>query len=138
MYTPPGAILRTLYRLAGAFERCHSSALRQKVLAELLEHMRFELHTTAYTSISPVSGLLNLLCLWFHDPSDADFRQGLQGLEGWMWEDEQQGLRLAGARSATWDTSFAVQSLEAASPHMGESAAGLHKARAFLAEQQIR
>ena len=31
-----------------------------------------------------------------------------------VWEDEEDGLRVAGARSASWDTAFALQALTAA------------------------
>ena len=41
--------------------------------------------------------------------------------EGWIWEDDVDGARVAGARSATWDTCFAAQALVAAAPHVDVS-----------------
>ncbi len=35
------------------------------------------------------------------------------GIERWLWQDEAEGARYAGARSTTWDTSFALQALAA-------------------------
>jgi lanosterol synthase len=110
---------------------------RNRVRAELREHIRFELRSSDYTCISPVSGLLFLLALWHHDPNDGDFARQLARLDGWFWEDDVDGARITGARSASWDTAFAVQALTAASPHFDVTAM-LEKADAFLDSQQIR
>jgi lanosterol synthase len=107
------------------------------VLAELIEHMRGDLRTTDYAGLSPVNGLLAIISLWRHDPTDPDVRQALSRLDAWLWQDEQQGLRVAGALSSTWDTSFVIQALVAASPHV-EISDSLRHARTFLASQQIR
>ncbi len=156
VYNPPSAVLRTIYKLSAVYERLHSKGLRERAIAQMIESIRFELHATDYTSLSPVSGLLNLVALWLYDPSDKDLRKALDRFEGWMWEDEREGLRIAGARSSTWDTSFAIQALQAAIPHVefeiGASLADipvgeqvisqqnqvLQKAQTFLATQQIR
>ena len=37
--------------------------------------------------------------------------RAIEGLEYWMWEDEDEGLRIAGARSDIWDTSFTLLAL---------------------------
>lgn len=136
-YSPPSLVLRGFYHVATVCDRWHLPHLRKRVLSQMLELIRWELHTTNYTSISPVSGLLNLIALWLHDPNDGDRQQALKAFEGWMWEDKQQGLRIAGARSSTWDSSFAVQALQAASPHV-DVASHLEKGQKFLASQQIR
>ena len=41
------------------------------------------------------------VALWIADPNDEDFREGMVRFEGWIWEDDEQGARVAGARSAT-------------------------------------
>jgi lanosterol synthase len=84
-----------------------------------------------------VSGLLNLLTLFRHDPNDADFKLQLERFEGWIWEDDHAGLRVAGARSVTWDTSFAIQALTAAAPHFDVTST-LERADAFMRSQQIK
>ncbi|MEA5622442.1 prenyltransferase/squalene oxidase repeat-containing protein [Nostoc sp. UHCC 0251] len=137
VYNPPTILLQIIYYISNLYESWHHKGLRESALIQTIDYIRFELHTTNYTSISPVSGLLNIIALWLHDPNDADFRKASDHFEGWMWQDEQQGLRIAGARSSTWDTAFAIQSLQAASPHMKLSAS-LFNAQQFLASQQIR
>ncbi|MEM1030859.1 MAG: prenyltransferase/squalene oxidase repeat-containing protein [Myxococcota bacterium] len=137
IFTPPGRALKLAY---DALRRLDDGALsksrRERLRTELLERVRFELHSTDDTCISPVNGMLNLLALYHHDPKDEDFIRGMDRLSGWMWEDDEAGCRIAGARSATWDTAFAAQALAAAAPHYDVSTA-LERADAFLAHQQI-
>ena len=103
----------------------------------MMAMIRFELQTTDYTSLSPVSGLLNMIALWLNDPNDADLHRARNSFEGWIWQDEEAGLRVTGARSSTWDTSFAIQALQAASPHV-DVFDNLWKGQQFLSTQQIR
>ena len=136
VYSPPSLALRIFYRLATTYDHWHIRSWRESALFQMLDNIRWELHTTDYTCISPVSGLLNLIALWLYNPEDEDLHQALERFDGWMWEDEQDGLRIAGARSSTWDSSFAVQALQAASPHV-DVASNLDKVQKFLASQQI-
>jgi lanosterol synthase len=138
IYSPPSWALRLFYNLAAIGDRFHLKPLRQKIMAQMLDQVRFELQTTDYTCISPVSGLLNIISLWLNNPQDADFSQACDRFEGWFWEDETAGLRIAGARSSTWDTSFAIQALQAASPYIEEVVPELELAENFLATQQIK
>jgi len=137
VFSAPHPALRAFYRLGAAYDRWHLVGPRQRVLAQMLEHIRFELRATDYMCLSPVSGLLNMIALWLHNPTDTDLRQAIDRMEVWMWQDEQQGLRVAGALSSTWDTALAIQALQAARPHT-EVAAPLGGAQRFLASQQIR
>lgn len=137
IYSPPSLALRLFYDLAAVGDRLHLKPLRQKIMAQMLDQIRFELQTTDYTCISPVSGLLNMISLWLNNPQDEDFGQACDRFEGWFWSDETTGLRIAGARSSTWDTSFAIQALQAASPHT-DVAQELEQAEQFLATQQIK
>ncbi len=137
LVTPPSLALRAVYRLLGLYDRHARPRLRARVLAELGERLRFELRSTDYTALSPVSGLLSILALHAASPEDEDVRRATQRLDAWMWCDASHGLRIAGARSATWDTSFALQALAEAPP--GPSAArALERGAAFLRTQQIR
>ncbi|MEM9693254.1 MAG: FAD-dependent oxidoreductase, partial [Myxococcota bacterium] len=138
LFTPPSSGLRLGYEALRALDRHALSKVRRHALRrELLEHIRFELRSTDGTCISPVNGLLNLIALYHHDPSDPDFQWGMRQFEGWIWEDDVDGTRVAGARSATWDTAFALQSLAAAAPHWDVTDA-VEAADQFLAAQQIR
>jgi len=137
IFTPPSRPLKLAYDALRLFDdKVFSRSRREKLREELLAHVRFELHATDDTCISPVNGMLNLLALWHHDPNDEDFARGMKRLSGWMWEDDVDGCRIAGARSASWDTAFAVQALTAASPHYDVSTL-LERADTFLENQQI-
>ena len=137
IFTPPSAALKLMYKGLSMLERLpRSKPGRAELMEELRNHIRYELRATAHTSISPVSGLLNIIALWLADPEDEDMKLALARFEGWIWEDEVDGLRVAGARSATWDSAFALQALAAAAPHV-EVKASLQKGDAFLASQQI-
>ena len=137
LFARPGIGLRIGYGLTRIFERYRHKGLRSRCLDEIVQRVRWELQTTRHTSISPVSGILNLLALWLQDPNDADFRKGLEQLEGWIWEDDIRGARVTGARSASWDSGFALQALTTVSDLDGVR----NSARAgagFLSGQQIR
>ena len=136
LYARPGAWLRASYGLARVFERFHGKRLRARCMDAIIRQIKWELQTTSHTSISPVSGLLNILALWLHDPDDTDSRQALAKLEGWIWEDEEDGTRVTGARSASWDTGFALQAL--ATVHDLDGVQNARRRGAdFLRSQQI-
>src|SRR5690606_27367403 len=77
------------------------------------------------------------IALFIADPNDPYLALAADRVGGWIWEDEEDGARVTGARSATWDTSFAAQALAAAAPHV-EASDALRRADAFLESQQIR
>ncbi len=137
IHDAPGALLRLGYRALVRFDAMRSPDSREALLEELRGRIRYELRSTSYTCISPVSGLLGMLALHSADPDDPDLVAGLAAFEGWIWEDEQEGARVAGARSATWDTSFAAQALGAVSPFVDVRGA-LERAEDFLVTQQVR
>lgn len=138
IFTPPTTALKLMYKTLAQLDRLpRRKKARAELLEELRNHIRYELRATHHTSISPVSGLLNIIALWLADPEDEDVKVALERFEGWIWEDEIDGTRVAGARSATWDTGFAAQALAAAAPHVDVKDA-LRKADAFLESQQIK
>ena len=137
LFAKPTAALRALYRGAQVVERFHVKSLRDKSRDALISQIKWELNTTDHTSISPVSGLLNILALWLHDPEDADFRRALEQADLWFWEDDERGARMTGARSASWDTGFALQALSTAAQVDGVADA-LQRGTAYLREQQIQ
>ncbi len=136
LYSRPTVWLRAGYQAAKLLERFHHRRLRENTVEELIGQIKWELQTTDHTSISPVSGLLNILALWLHDPEDRDCRRALEQLDLWFWEDEERGARMTGARSASWDTGFALQAL-ASAPELPGVADALRRGSAFLREQQI-
>jgi lanosterol synthase len=136
LYAPPSPVLRASYRVLGWLERVTSEERRSRSLGVLRDRIRQELRTTNHTSISPVSGLLNILALHAVDPNDPDAQKAFAKMDDWFWEDDEAGARVTGARSGTWDSSFAVLALAAASPR-AETEDALVRADRFLATQQF-
>ena len=136
LFARPSIWLRAGYYLTRSYEQVHPKRKRIRCVDELLKRIKWELQTTNHTSISPVSGLINILALWLHDPNDADMLQALAQLEGWIWEDEKQGTRVTGARSASWDTGFALQAL-ANVPELEGVQDALQHGSEFLSQEQI-
>ena len=136
LYARPGRWLRAGYALARVFERFHGKRLRARCVETILRRIRWELRTTGHASISPVSGLINILALWLQDPDDVDCRRALEQLDGWIWEDEEDGARVTGARSASWDTGFALQAL-ATVPGADWARDALPHGASYLRRQQI-
>ena len=136
LYARPSVWLKAGFGLARLFERFHGKRLRARCTDAMVRRIKWELQTTDHTSISPVSGLLNIMALWLHDPDDADLRRALEKLDGWIWEDEERGARVAGARSASWDTGFALQAL-ATVPGLGGVEEALRRGADFLFANRI-
>ena len=136
LYARPGVWLRAGYGFARVFERFHGKRLRAWCMDAIIRQIKWELQTTSHTSISPVSGFLNILALWLHDANDTDCRQALAKLDGWIWEDEERGARVTGARSSSWDTGFALQAL-AMVPELDGVGNALQRGADFLRREQI-
>ena len=137
LYARPTVWLRAGYGFARLYERFHNKRLRAKCTEAIIGRIGWELQTSSHTSISPVSGLLNILALWLHDPDDDDCAQALAQLDGWIWEDEEDGARVTGARSASWDTGFALQALAALPEPTGGVGEALRRGAGFLIGQRI-
>jgi lanosterol synthase len=130
---PPRWPLRLAYRALVLVDRAHRPALRAEIRQELLEHLRFDAESTENAFLSPVSGLLGVLALY---KNGGAWRETLAGIDTWFWEDDVNGARVAGARSTTWDTAFAVQALTAASAHADVTRC-LERGDAYLEDAQI-
>ena len=115
-YVRPGPALVLLYDVMSAFSRIArylpgTTRIRRRALDACMKQVIFEQRATNYQGLSPVSGILNALVLHASDPEGEDARRSFEGIESWRWDDEHSGSRYSGARSTTWDTSFAVQAL---------------------------
>ena len=137
LYARPSVGCRAGQGVARIYERFHGKRLRRRCREALVGRIRWELRSSDHTSISPVSGFLNILALWLDDPDDADAIEALHRLDDWIWEDEDGGARVTGARSASWDTGFALQAL-AAAPALAGRQDALGAGADFLRRQQIR
>ncbi|MBL8741937.1 MAG: hypothetical protein JNK04_12605 [Myxococcales bacterium] len=137
LYAEPSKALVMAYEVLKVVDRAQTAAGREKAVSKLRDAIRWELKSSSHTSISPVSGLLNILALWSANPNDPDAHKAIDHFDGWLWEDDKDGTRVTGARSAIWDTSFVLQTLTAVAPH-ADVTESLTKAEKFIASQQIR
>jgi lanosterol synthase len=137
LYVRPGAALRWANDLLALYERCPIRPLRRRALDHAFERVCYEQRTSRYQALSPVNGLLNCLVLLARDAGHPDLRPSLEGLEAWKWEDDDEGLRYAGARSHTWDTALAVQALLADPSAARRAEEPLRRAYGFLRGAQL-
>lgn len=118
---PPGRALRAVTTVARGYERHHLPRLRTAALKRCLARVEYEQRSTAFHGLSPVSSLLNCLVLYSRDPGHPLLEASVAALDAWRWTDAERGTRYAGARSQSWDTSFAMEALTQ-SPGRGEEA----------------
>lgn len=111
LFEEPGPGLRRAFSLLRRLERFSPARVRKRALARALEHIKFEHRSTDFVCLSPVNGMLFCLALHIADPRHPDLAKALKGLEYWFWEDDEQGLRIAGAKSDIWDTAFLLQAM---------------------------
>ena len=137
LFARPSVWLRAGYGVARLVERFHSKRLRARCMDSILRQIRWELQATSHTSISPVSGILNILSLWLYDSDDSDCWKAFSKLDDWVWEDKDKGVRVAGARSASWDTGFALQAL-ATLPETPGVLDAVERGAEFLLDEQIK
>lgn len=137
LYEPVGRGLAWLFAGARGLDRAIPQALRRRALARAWEHIEFEFASTDWVCLSPVNGMLFCLAMWSRDRHDARIEQAFAGVEYWVWEDEHEGLRIAGARSDIWDTSFALAAL-CEGPQLPEAAQMVARASAWLPIAQLR
>ena len=147
VYVVPGPALRginNLLHLASVVRRRWriGERLRRRALRHCLDLIRNEVSATAGQCLSPVNGVLNLLALHANDPADPLIDTLLEGLEAWCWQDENTGIRYAGARSQSWDTAIAMQALLSGPAQSTEASlaitSALRKGYAYLAARQCR
>ncbi|MCA9719056.1 MAG: hypothetical protein KC468_30590 [Myxococcales bacterium] len=137
LYEPTGVTLRALLDGVRRVEGRVPAALRRRALARAMDHIRFEFESTDYVCLSPVNGMLFCLALFAEDPYHPDLPRALAGIEYWVWEDDDAGMRIAGARSDIWDTSFAVQAL-CEGPRVDHTAQLVTRMCDWLARAQLR
>jgi len=135
LYVRPGRALRVAVRALRMLERAVPAGLRRRALEACFERIVYEQRVTRHCALSPVNGLMNCLVLWSRDHPDLD--ASLAGLEDWRWQDAEQGVRYAGARSAAWDTAFALRALTASPSAATRVREGLDRGVAFLRDAQL-
>ena len=77
---PAGTLAQGVARI---YERFHGKRLRRRCREALVGRIRWELRSSGHTSISPVSGFLNILALWLLcNTQDADGTWPKQDMAG--------------------------------------------------------
>jgi squalene/oxidosqualene cyclase-like protein len=137
LYEPIGRGLGWVFRGARALGKVIPKPVRRRALERAWTHIEFEFTSTNYVCLSPVNGMLFCLAMHTRDRHDPRLEQALAGLEYWMWEDEREGLRICGARSDIWDTSFVLQAL-CEGPELDDAARLVARASAWLPSAQLR
>src|SRR5215471_17026480 len=134
LYVAPSRALRAAWTAMTVLERWvprlpFLRALRRRALARSLARIRFEQHASNFQALSPVNGILNTIALFAHDPQDPTLARSFAGVESWRWDDAEDGIRFAGARSTSWDTAFAMLAVMAGP---GEEVSLVRRAYGFL------
>ena len=111
LYARPGASLVVARGLLPSVIGVLPAAARDRAMASCFDRILREQRATRYHALSPVNGLLNCLAIHATDPEHPDLAPSLAGLEAWRWSDGAGGIRFAGARSQSWDTTFATRAL---------------------------
>ncbi|NUP07182.1 MAG: hypothetical protein HOW73_14095 [Polyangiaceae bacterium] len=137
LFGEPSKVLKAGYDVLRVLDRAQTDGGRKRALARIRDSIRWELRATSHMAMSPLTGLLDILALWSHDTTDADVDKAVARFDGWMWEDDREGTRVTGVRSAIWDTGLAARALSSAALHVDVRDA-LTKADSFLHSQQIR
>jgi squalene/oxidosqualene cyclase-like protein len=132
---PPARPLRLGASLLMRYERHPVRVLRATAVRRCLARMRDELEASSGQGVSPVSALLGCLVLADAGASHEEVRRALARLDAWRWHDQAEGLRIAGARSASWDTAFAMRALLGA-PSSPQVRAALARGYRWLAGAQ--
>jgi lanosterol synthase len=138
LYVAPSRVLRAAWDAMAVFERWVPRlpvlrTLRRRAIARCLARIRFEQQASNFRGVSPVNSILNMIALFANAPDDPLIEPSLAGIESWRWEDAEEGIRFAGARSLSWDTAFAALAVLDGPPG-GESV--VKRAYAFLAATQ--
>jgi squalene/oxidosqualene cyclase-like protein len=137
LYEPIGRGLAWIFSGARLLARAVPKPVRRRALDRAWAHIEFEFASTNWVCLSPVNGMLFCLAMWSRDRRHPQLDQALDGIEYWFWEDEREGLRICGARSDIWDTSFALQAL-CEGPELDAAADLVARASAWLPIAQLR
>ena len=137
LYEPVGRGLQWIFSGARLLARAVPGPVRRRALDRAWEHIQFEFASTDWVCLSPVNGMLFCLAMWSRDRRDPQLPRALEGIEYWVWEDETEGMRICGARSDIWDTSFAIQAL-CEGPELEDARTLIDRASAWLPIAQLR
>uniref|UniRef100_A0AAR2LG54 Terpene cyclase/mutase family member n=1 Tax=Pygocentrus nattereri TaxID=42514 RepID=A0AAR2LG54_PYGNA len=86
IYTPHSNLLTVAYLILNVYEAHHSTALREKAVKELYDHIKADDRFTKCISIGPISKTINMLVRWHVDgPSSAVFQEHVSRIQDYLW-----------------------------------------------------
>ncbi|KAJ8367622.1 hypothetical protein AAFF_G00314090 [Aldrovandia affinis] len=140
LYTPHSTLLSPLtVMIMNVYEAHHSTALRERAVSELLDHVKADDRFTNCISIGPISKTINMLVRWHADgPLSSAFAEHVARIPDYLWLG-LDGMKMQGTNgSQLWDTAFAVQAfLEAGAHNRPEFTECLRHAHQFFTFTQI-
>lgn len=138
-YRPCTPALQAANWALDAFERMSPGRIRERALARVLEHVRYEDRATNFIDIGPVNKVLNAFVHHFADPGGADFRRSFARCDDYLWSGHD-GVKMQSYNSSKlWDTAFALQAALAAGAldSHGRHRMMVERAYGYVREHQI-
>ncbi|MFJ8745981.1 prenyltransferase/squalene oxidase repeat-containing protein [Embleya sp. NPDC127516] len=129
--------LRLAQRALAAYEHHPPPALRRRALLHCRKRVEHEHTVTGRIGLSPVNSLLDILVLHAAGAAPDEVDRSLRAFDYWRWSDPQEGTRYAGARSHSWDTSFAIEALAADRAPCRETVRAVRRGGRFLSGAQV-
>ncbi|WP_434447075.1 hypothetical protein [Lentzea sp. E54] len=133
---PPRFLARLAQRVFSWYDRRPIAALRQAGLRRCAEFADADAEASAGMALSVVQGLLAHLGRAASGRPAAELHARFRAFDRWRWLDDDEGLRIVGARSSSWDTAFALRAC-ASTETTPASRAAVARAHTWLAGQQI-
>ncbi len=136
LHTPHTLALDAVNALQHRFERIVPQGLRQRALAEVLDHIDHEDRTTHYIDIGPVNKMLNAASWHFARPGGQELERHHQRLSDYLWRGPD-GVKVQGYNSTElWDTAFALQAI-AEAPLADRYAGALRRGHRYVRDNQV-
>ncbi|TYJ31466.1 hypothetical protein E1A91_A06G200500v1 [Gossypium mustelinum] len=110
--------------------------LRKKALKVAMDLIHYEDENSRYITIGCVEKPLCMLACWVEDPNGIYFKKHLARVVDCLWVGED-GMKLQGVASQTWDASLLLQALLATNLY-DEIGPTLMKGHNFLKNSQVR
>eukprot|EP01132_Coremiostelium_polycephalum_P005557 gene5557-6920_t len=111
MYYPHTLLLKTINGALNAYEKVHSTWLRDKAVEFTFDQIRFEDEQTKYIDIGPVNKTINMLCVWDREGQSSNFYKHADRLFDYLWLGHD-GMKMQGYNgSQLWDTAFTIQAM---------------------------
>jgi len=139
-YIPLSRAYRWLSRCLARYEAHPARRLRKRALDFVYDQIRQEDENTHYICVGPVSKIFNLLTRHDREPDGEAMRAHWRELETYLCRDEEGASVHGYNHSRLWDTSFALQALEAAASRNRSERLrdGWNRGRQYVLSQQVR